>query len=190
MTQTESDPSIWDTWTENPGATAAAIGLGLLLGLGAAVGGEQLLMQPLTGDEPPIRVRNGTVYLDVIHASRGWRQTGNHWQITQSRRSTDSYRMYLAPTDPAHCGNTVAVSGNEIRLTLSDDTQAAPSWIQIKSVGRVSQVTSSKSLTRSDDEQTLSYGAAGIYVMRIVVDGTERCNFPAQDVKFESVLTE
>ena len=70
MTQTES-PSIADAWSENPVATAAAVALGIVIGAGAVIGYFSIMA---TGDEPPIRVRNGSIELEVLHKSRYWKE--------------------------------------------------------------------------------------------------------------------
>ena len=55
MTQSD-EPSILETWAENPTAAVTAAVLGAAIGAGAVLG-----IQAITeaGEEPPIRVRNG-----------------------------------------------------------------------------------------------------------------------------------
>ena len=185
MTQTESDGSILDAWSEEPVATAAAVALGIAIGAGAVLGYFSIMA---TGDEPPIRVRNGSIELEVLHKSRYWKEvgsTGTHWKINQGTRLTDKYWMYPAPTNTADCGNTAKVNGDVIRFILSDD-----SWVQVESHNNKTDVTSDKALTRSADKKTLSYGNEGLFIKAIRLDGTDRCTFAAKDTSLHSLLTE
>ena len=183
MTQTES-PSIGEVWSENPLATAAAIGLGIVIGAGAVIGFDLIMA---TGDEPPIRVRNGSIELEVLHKSAYWKQVGSdgtHWKINQGTRLSDKYWMYLAPTNSADC-NAAKANGNVIRFVLSDD-----SWVQVESHNNKTDVTSDKVLTRSADKKFLRYGPEGLYIKAIRLDGSDRCTFGAKDANLHSLLTE
>ena len=185
MTQTESDGSIVDAWTENPVATAVAVGLGIVIGAGAVIGYFSIMA---TGDEPPIRVRNGSIQMEVLHSSRHWKPVGNDgmtWKLSAGVRLVDPYWLYLAPTAPADCGNTGSVNGKIVRYILDDGT-----WVQAESKNKKTEVTSSKPLTRSADYKTLSYGAAANYIKEIQLDGVSLCNFSQKDVKLQSLLTE
>jgi hypothetical protein len=184
MTQTESDPSIIEAWTENPSATALAIGLGIVIGAGAVIGYDFIRA---AGDEPPIRVRNGSIELEVVHKSRYWKEVGSggtHWKINRGERNSDSYWMYLAPTNTTHC-NAAKASGGVIRFILSDD-----SWVEVKSQNNKTHVTSNKSLTRSDDRKFLRYGDGALYIKLIQLDGSNQCTFAAKDANLHSLLTE
>ena len=187
MTASESSPSITESWAEDPLAAAAALGIGILLGAAATFGLVQILA---TGDEPPIRVRNGSIELEVLHKSRHWTGSGNPWKINQGSRLSNKYWMYLAPTDPAHCKNNTKLNGDVILFILSDDKPEAPSWVQVKSTGNKTEVTSSKTLTRSADKKILSYGAAGLFIKTIKMDGSEYCTFGEKDKDLHSLLTE
>jgi hypothetical protein len=183
MTQTES-PSIADAGSENPVATAAAVALGIVIGAGAVIGYFSIMA---TGDEPPIRVRNGSIELEVLHKSRYWKEVGSagtHWKINQGTRLTDKYWMYLAPTNTADC-NAAKANGDVIRFILSDD-----SWVQVESHNNKTDVTSDKVLTRSADKKTLSYGNEALFIKAIRLDGTDRCTFAAKDTNLHSLLTE
>jgi hypothetical protein len=183
MTQTES-PSILEVWSENPVATAVAIGLGIVIGAGAVIGYDFIRA---AGDEPPIRVRNGSIELEVLHKRRQWKEVGSggtHWKINRGERNSSSYWIYLAPTNTAHC-NAAKANGGVIRFILSDDA-----WVQVESHNNKTEVTSNKALTRSSDGKTLSYGNGALYIKAIRLDGTDRCTFAAKDADLHSVLTE
>ena len=152
MTQTES-PSIADAWSENPVATAAAVALGIVIGAGAVIGYFSIMA---TGDEPPIRVRNGSIQLEVLHKRpvlEGSRQCRHHWKIIKAKaRPTNTgctlHRPIwrIAATRPKSMEIV-------IRYILSDD-----SWVQVESHNNKTDVTSNKALTRSADKKILSYG--------------------------------
>ena len=184
MTQTES-PSIADAWSENPLAAVAAAALGILIGAGAVF----LYTIMATGDEPPIRVRNGSIELEVLHKTRHWKEIGNdgmHWKINQGTRLVDSYWLYLAPTNSADCKASKA-NGNKIKFILDDGTE-----VLVESKNQKTEVTSTKALTISADEKILSYGTNAIFIKEIRFDGAADylCTFTAKDPNLHSLLTE
>src|SRR5688500_791280 len=178
MTQTESDGSILDAWSENPVATAAAVALGVAIGAGAVIGYFSIMA---TGDEPPIRVKNGgSIHLEVLHSTRHWKPVGNDgmkWKISQGTRLVDSYWLYLAPTNAAECKSSKA-NGNKIKFSLDDGTE-----ILVESKNKKTEVTSTKALTLSADEKILSYGANAIFIKEIRFDGAADylCQFASKD---------
>ena len=174
--------SIVGAWTENPVAAAVAAAIGILIGVGAI----WLLSIMTTGDEPPIRVRNGSIQLEVLHSTRHWQQAGNVWKISQGTRLVDSYWLYFAPTNPAEC-KTAKANGNKIKFILDDGTE-----VVVESKNKKTEVSSTKTLTLSPDEKTLSYGTDGTFIKEIRFDGAGDylCQFAVKDVNLNSLLTQ
>jgi hypothetical protein len=167
---------------DDPVAAAVAVGIGILIGAGAV----WLLSSLTTGDEPPIRVRNGSIQLEVLHSTRHWQQTGNVWKISQGTRLVDSYWLYFAPTNPAEC-KAVKANGNKIRFIMDDGTE-----VVVESKNKKTEVSSTIPLTLSADEKTLSYGTAATFIKEIRFDGAGDylCQFAVKDVNLHSLLTE
>ena len=184
MTQTES-PSIGEAWSENPVATAAAVALGIVIGAGAVIGYFTIMA---AGDEPPIRVRNGSVHLEVLHSTRHWIRAGDVWKISQGTRLADSYWLYLAPTNPAEC-KAAKANGNRLKFILSDGTE-----LLVESKNKKTEVSPADALTLSADKKTLSRGTTGdgLFIKEIRFDGAADylCNFAVKDPNLHSLLTE
>jgi hypothetical protein len=179
--------SLKQVWSENPRLLVITAAVAALLTGGATYYFFKVLA---AGDEAPIRVRHGSVILEVVHATQHWRQIGSnqrHWKLSRGTRQTDQYQVYFAPTDPAHCQNTVNVRGMVVRFVLNNDEQM---WIQVRSTTRQTDVTSSIPLDLSADEKEISFGGTGNFVTSITVDGTARCSFPSKDNGLKTLMTE
>ena len=181
MTQSESSPSIVETWTEDPLAALTAAAIGVLVGAGVTLG---ILYVTSSGDEPPIRVRNGSIQLEV--GASTWKQTGNVWKISGGAKQVDSYWLYLAPTNPAAC-QSPKINGNGIVFGLNDGTQ-----VRVESKNRKTEVTSTRPLTLSADKKTLSYGGGDVYITEIRLDGASgsQCTFASKDTNLHTLLIE
>ena len=164
--------------------------------LGAATAG--LLVYALlefsdAGDEPPIRVRHGTVILEVVHNRYKWTgPAGGPWKLTGGTRGSDILQVYLAPTDPAHCGNVQKGSSDVVRLTISNDPNK---WIQLASVGQHLQVTANGVTgTLENRGKWLKFGDDGDFVSGVTIGvttgGNPTCTFPAKDTGLHVMVTE
>lgn len=192
MTQ-DSDQSILQTWTENPVATGVALAVGAVIGAGIAVGVEAFVR---AGDEAPIRVRNGSVILEVVHPDRHWKQIGSdgkRWRLNKGVRTTDAYQLYLTPTNPADCGGNVGPQAHIVEYFPDDHSAQTPGKITVQTVvtGNKwrSEVTSDRPLGLSGDEKTLTYGSEVNYIqsLRLNNSGTPHCTFGAKDTNFKSL---
>jgi hypothetical protein len=179
--------TLKQVWSENPRMLLAVAAIAALL----AGTGTYLFFKTLAADdEAPIRVRHGSIILEVVHASQRWRQIGSnqrHWKLSRGARQSDQYQLYFAPTDPANCQNSVNVRGLVVRFVLNNDPQM---WVQLQSTNRKTDVTSSIPLELSVTEKELSFGGAENYVTSITVDGAARCSFAAKDAALHTLVTE
>ena len=179
--------TLKQVWSDNPRILVAVAAFAALLTGAVTYGFFQLV---LADDEAPIRVRHGSIILEVVDSGVEWRQIGadqKHWKLSRGSRQTDRYQLYLAPTDPAHCQNTTQTTADVLRFVINDTPTM---WIEVKSVGRKTDVTSSIPLVLSANERELSFGDTGNYVTSILLDGTARCSFAAKDPNLHTFITE
>lgn len=71
-----------------------------------------------TGDEPPIRVKRGSMQLELLASMGGFEpQNANpdpkKWKVKGFDRKGDEYLLYLAPKDPASCPLPTGNPNNE-----------------------------------------------------------------------------
>ena len=175
---------------EDPVAAAVAVLLG------AATAGLLIYAFLLrdAGDEPPIRVRHGTVILEVVHKRHKW--TGppeGPWKLTGGDRDSNALQLYLAPTDPARCGNVQQRRGNVVRLTLRSDPDnpSVTRWIFIQSVNQHIQVTvQGVTGSLSPDKKLLSFGSGTDFLGDVTIDNQSQCTFGAKDDGVHVLVTE
>lgn len=131
-----------------------------------------------TSDEPPIRVKNGTMELWLLSHSDGWIRDGNsrNWKL-HGRRTKDDLDIMIAVGSGATCTAPLDRSGRKLEVHYSDSTE-----VDLQSTGNHTKVTASKDLTMRDGApQLLTYGGPTDYISSIVMDGKTICTFTAAD---------
>jgi hypothetical protein len=180
---TAGAPSVEESsWQDHPVAiTVAAVGGALLLGgvlyLAGAFAGE-------TGDEPPIRVKNGSVELYLATSHEKWHEKDSmHYKITGGTRSKDALDVVIAVNAGATCS---AQAGTGSTLTVV--YQNADNTTTTITVGtdpdnpnqKHSAVASTAPLSlSSSDPRVLTYVNSGGFIREIRLDGTNMCTFTA-----------
>lgn len=109
-------------------------------------------------DEAPIRVRNGSLDLELASGSQSWTQAGTsgNWHISDGERFRDAFDLVVAVRPGAACGGHSA-SGAEIIFTYSNDKK-----VRLQSIGRHTWVKPDTGVTMTlATPQTLSYVTAG-----------------------------
>lgn len=92
--------------------------------VGATVG--FLLFRVLAvGDEPPIRVKGGSIHFDLLRRGASWAPQGNpadrkKWQVHGSPRDGDDLSIYFAAVNPAHCTNATHKKDKKIKFIYHD----------------------------------------------------------------------
>jgi hypothetical protein len=175
-------PSIrsTSTWRDHRFAiTVAALGGALILGTGI------LLIQKLvgeTGDEPPIRVKNGSLELRLETAHHNWQKGADarHWEIkNKPQRGNAQFAVTVAVTPGTGASCTAqALSGDSVAVTYNNGS-GKMTTVTIKTDGdRHSQVESSEDLTvgPNSKDRLLLYGATG-FISGILVGSTPMCTF-------------
>jgi hypothetical protein len=172
--------SIWDHPVAVAGVAAvtAAIVAGLLYAAGFRAGD--------TGDEPPIRVKNGSVDLYLASSSQKWKpKTDKLFKIGGGPRSKDGLDVVIAVNTGASC-RTQADTGDQVTI---DFVKADGTAVTI-TVGtdpdrphqRHSAVQSTEPLTYSSaDPRVLRYVSAGGYIRAILLDGNKMCTFTSPE---------
>src|SRR5688572_27301518 len=105
------------------GVMAAVMGLAIVLGLLSACA-RRSDIGVRTGDEPPIRVKNGSLEIEMLLATKvfeeepGSAEPGKIWQIKDSHRERNRFLVVIA-SSKQNCQGVVA-SGNKVDIAYSD----------------------------------------------------------------------
>ena len=170
MNATLAKSSIVAVWREHPLATAVAVGVGLAVGIILTF--SALRVQLDAGDEPPIRVKNGSLDLDLPKGSGTWETDpdAKHWKIAgnKTKKSAD-FTVALFPAPGKSCPATTATASSVV-ITYSD---GATVTLDIKN--KATKVTATGDLSTSQNDELLTYTASG-YIKDITV-GSSMCSF-------------
>ena len=138
------------------------------------------------GDEPPIRVKNGTLDLWLLSNRGEWTQDGNsrNWKLP-GRRKSDDLGIVIAVGDGAVCKAPLERTGRKLEVHYSDATE-----VDLQSTGNHTKLTASKDLTiRRGTAQLLTYqGGPDDYISSIVLDGATVCSFTAKTQLYSLVI--
>jgi hypothetical protein len=168
--------SIWD----HPVAAAgvAVAGAAILAGLLYVAG----FRSGDTGDEPPIRVKNGSVDFYLATSTQMWKpKTDKLFKITGGKRSKDGLDVNIAVNVGASC-TSQAATGDQVTIDyVKADNTAVTLTIGTdpdRPHQKHSAVQSSEPLTFSSaDARVLRYVSAGGYIRAILLDGKKMCSF-------------
>ena len=166
--------SLLAGWREHPRAVLIAAAIGILIGAGAL-----LLLRVLadTGDEPPIRVKNGSLELHLLATNGTWTSTGNHWK-TSGTRAHNALQLTVATRGKANC-SAYTITANLLVIHYADQSGNEVMKVEIQSTGNHSKVTPSQPMFVSPGDPTvLGYFDAG-FIKSIEADGTSMCAFSA-----------
>jgi len=144
----------------------------VLLALASAACGNLRLF---SGDEAPIRVKGGSIHLELLNATRTWKKNGSDgtkWKMSGGTRNHADYKLTFAAQQGA-CSVTPDRK-TTVKVTYSDNH-----WIEFTGQGNHTAVTSDVGLQTSADERTLSYVVSGGYISAIHLDGHLACAFAA-----------
>lgn len=165
--------------SSNTVATASVIAALLT----AAVVGTLVFRMMAGGDEPPIRVRGGSIHLDLNGPDARWEQIGstNEWKIKgdPKRDQRDFYfeidPATVCPANGANKGEKKG-TGKIITLTYSDGTEIV---IEVKNNKRTRVMGPGLALSNTD--QTLSLNRTEGFLLGIAIDGQKNCTFTSKD---------
>lgn len=165
MTDSDDEKSILDSWAEDPLAAGVAAAIGAAAG--AAIASAFSSASIRGGDEPPIRVRHGSMRIQLLHRqmTRRFVQMGGprKWTIDGSAdRGRDEFIVVVLPDDP---NKIVVREAVNVVIVYSDDK-----YVHFKSTGRKTRVTGERDLQRNTDQE-IKYNGFGGYIARVELDG-------------------
>lgn len=176
-TPTAAVPDVVEesSWQDHPVAiTVAALGGALILaGILAAAGA----FAGDTGDEPPIRVKNGSLELHLLTNNKHWKERGNgdvkRWKISGGTRGDDTLDVDITVNAGATC-NYQSASGNAVTMYYDNGTK-----VSVHSNSRHAWVDSDADLTLTNNKRQLSYQVDG-FISRVTLDGKDMCTFTSK----------
>ena len=181
MTQTDEGSKFNSSgWFDNPVPIATAALVGGLVGFGLGV-----WMPTASGDEAPIRVKNGSIELHLLSAGAEWDEDGDrkNWKLKgDPERNGNDYEVIAAPTNSASCTNGLSATGNPVTFT---DNEGAT--IEIRSTGRKTKVKSRDDLTKATN-QLITQASTTRFIREIKVGNDVLCTFSAKDTRLRVVL--
>jgi hypothetical protein len=145
--------------------------IGALLGLGYCAA--RVLLQ--LGDEPPIRVRNGSMKLELDRGE--WKDNGDGWSPSAGKNS-GGFTVKVESSPGYSCGPGQPVRGSEVLFSYSDSTE-----VKVSSPGSSGRTkVQPKDTLRKASLTLLEYGQAGdqgyITAVEVKDGGTRwRCEF-------------
>ena len=162
---------------ENPGKaiTAAAITGGTIVYVAF-----KILTGSGTGDEPPIRVKGGSVRIEMAAKknSNKWDTVSNvKWKFKNGKRENDTYEVVVGMLPGAEYKNGTYATGKKVRATYSDNA-----WVEFESSGKLTTVTTSTAFVQPED-MVLEHEAIGGqgFINSVSVDGQPLCTFTAKE---------
>jgi hypothetical protein len=153
--------------------------LAVLTGAALVAAGFLLVGAFTDSEEAPIRVKNGSLEIELLSNAQKWEPVGGgsrNWRIPDASRFKDEYVVMLIVTPEARCGGSLVATGPDVVLTYSDGEK-----IRIQATGKHTFVKPDNgTLTNSNDPQKLDYTVSG-YLRTIAVGSganpAEMCTF-------------
>jgi len=140
------------------------------------VGGGLYVVMSLRGDEPPIRVRNGSMIIELTEKDQEWKADGDAW-TPSGGKSAGTFQVKVDASGDAVCEGGTAASGKDISIWYSDNTEVRfklSGWF-----GKKTKVWPKDKLAKADP-RSLRYEQVGVsgYIARVEVKGTPlKCTF-------------
>lgn len=140
--------------------------------------------EPLAGDEPPIRVRNGSIELQLLHLTHKFEEADGstdkkNWRIEgEPARHRNDVTVLLLPSNFKQCKGFVE-SGNKIEFYYSSGKKIT---VQSNGSKRIRVKGDDELQNPSGNRQLLRYDAGDAYIQSIDV-GSQKdfCTFDAKD---------
>jgi hypothetical protein len=148
-----------------------------------------------TGEEPPIRVKNGSLELHIVSGHHSWHKRGNdmkNWDITgRPQRGQLQLDLTLAVKPGVTCASQEKLGANTLTVTYTDRSTGTSRDFDVTIKGEPvgGSDKSTISLVSGEDleviktnpptphqDQRLFYSKTG-YISMIKADGAEMCRF-------------
>jgi hypothetical protein len=142
-------------------------------------GCSRVQQQLRTGDEPPIRVRGGTMHLDLLAEGDTDFEKDNasdkkKWHIKGSPNRDRNKFLVVIVSASANCNGKVA-SANKVDIVYSDGQN-----VEFKSNSQNTKITAQKDL-EYQGAKWLKYEVDGGFISAVKVDNQNLCTFGAKD---------
>src|SRR5262245_3699527 len=182
MTETDS-AELKRTSGYSWGLVAGVLGIAAALGLLSACNPVGTLR---TGDEPPIRVRGGTMHLDLLAQGDqdfepDSQSDKKKWHIKGLPKRDRNDFLVVVVSANANCNGKVA-SANKVDVLYSDGQS-----VEFKSNSNNTKITATKDLNHLSAKY-LKYETSGGYVSEVKVDNQSLCTFTSTDVPIQIFL--
>lgn len=145
----------------------------------------KLLLARLS-EEPPIRVKNGSLDVQLLSTIVKWKQNGSltKWKLDVDPRAADSYDVVISSSN-AECAQPQTTG--YVKVSYSDN-----SWVEIESVGRHTHVNASANLLNPSGQllRHTDLGSSIGYINAIYTSkgGQPFCTFSAGGQLYEAWL--
>jgi hypothetical protein len=159
--------------------------------VGAALGaGAAYAMKAALSEEPPIRVRPGSIDL-VVPSNHKWQERTDasgqkYWQIRNADKTATEYDLVITTTAPARCDNDLEHSTPKIRFLESDGD-----YFDLQIVNRRTKVTAKdpNKVLLSGDRRVLTLNT-GDYVAKVIdlAKNDDLCVFQSNEFVGASVF--
>lgn len=156
MDTTPSTRTSWSlavVWREHPFVMATVAALGLIVGSGLFM----LVNYFDAADEPPIRVKNGSLELEIPLIYGPWKQNGDarHWKTSGKTRKSTDLSVMLTVASGVACQPKSGIGG--VLTVKYSDNQT----VTIDGTKKHTHVVGMSDLVLDSAEHALSYKAAG-----------------------------
>ena len=138
------------------------------------------------GDEPPIRVRNGSLDLWLVSVSEKWMANGPHWKITGGKRSRDDYKIEIIYNSGAVCtggtgpGTPLEATGAPLEIVYYVDPSTTKK-VTLMVQGHHTQADSDAPLEILFGGKLLTYRPGTGYIQSISLSDGNVCTFTAKE---------
>ena len=171
MIESDDEKSILDSWAEDPLAAGVAAALGAAAGV-AIASAFKSTATIRSGDEPPIRVRHGSVVLDLLAQTRKFEKTNagdkKNWRIQgEPERGKEEYLIIAMPSSISSTTfpNGIFAFGKHVRIFYKGASE-----ITISAPGKKTKIKGDHDFDQPSG-QSIKPDVSGDFIQQIRVDG-------------------
>jgi hypothetical protein len=141
------------------------------------------LVLAASGDEPPIRVKKGSIYFDIVNSPHKWKENPDkmNWRFTSGTRG-NPYTVLITPKNPASCNGPLKATGNKITVIYREGEDAtSDSTVTLEIVNNKTKLTSTVELEPENNHRRLRYDIDDKGFIAHLSVGATACNFTPVD---------
>src|SRR4029453_1906746 len=142
-----------------------------------------------SGEEPPIRVRNGSVEMQLVHKNGEWEPQSagdrKNWKVKgEPERGKPEYEVIVVPTDRGNCMGPLVLTADGVKITTKNG--GATNSIDIKLTNKKTKIKSGNVDLASSADVLSEAGSA--FISKIEVGNSLVCEFGSPDPGLRVVL--